>query len=275
MNWLRNWWRSLRCPHANVKGIYGDERLMGYRWRCLDCGLPTNGIGSPTVAGKITWLARLTGVGGKFGVEREFQNGRSDLSRSGKTGTITYIVTDGIYEANEGRKRLGRSWYKVTGDTVETITEDDALTALGALTTATSTPDVDPATDAANTELDESIRWAHGYVKRTPDAAIIGIRHDLTAAGMTRDAAILMYATALVRLATTPTPTLAAIEDMGRRAKSVVQRLDAAADREEPSYAHGVFDALRLVLGYPRENRALGVRPVNVGDIQRTLDGLQ
>jgi serine phosphatase RsbU (regulator of sigma subunit) len=77
-----------------------------------------------------TWLARLTGLGGRFGVEREFQAGRREVSHSGKTGTAFFTVTDGIYEAHEGRRRLGRSWYRVTGDTVERITEAQALAAL-------------------------------------------------------------------------------------------------------------------------------------------------
>jgi hypothetical protein len=77
-----------------------------------------------------TWLARLTGVGGKFGVEREFQVGRKDLSRSGKTGTITYTLTDGIYESHEARRKLGRKWWRVTGDEIVELLEAEALEAL-------------------------------------------------------------------------------------------------------------------------------------------------
>lgn len=80
-----------------------------------------------------TWLARLTGLGGQFGVQRQFQHGRSDLSRSGKTGSITYTVTDGIYESNEGRRSLRphqRKWWRVTGDQAAQITEADALAEL-------------------------------------------------------------------------------------------------------------------------------------------------
>lgn len=76
-----------------------------------------------------TWLAQLTGLGGKYGVIRNFLNGRPDLSRSGRTGTYTYTLTEpGVYESNEGRRRLGRKWWRVTddGDVVE-ITEQEAL----------------------------------------------------------------------------------------------------------------------------------------------------
>jgi hypothetical protein len=76
-----------------------------------------------------TWLARITGVGGRYGVDRDFVNSVSkDLSKSGKTGTFTYVLdTDGIYQSNEGRKRLGRRWWRVTGDSVEEIDERVAL----------------------------------------------------------------------------------------------------------------------------------------------------
>lgn len=76
-----------------------------------------------------TWLARITGVGGRYGVERDFVNAVSkNLSNSGKTGTITYVLdTDGIYQSNEGRRKLGRRWWRVTGDTVVEIDERVAL----------------------------------------------------------------------------------------------------------------------------------------------------
>ncbi len=79
-----------------------------------------------------TWLARVTGVGGQFGVERDFVNAVSrNTSRSGQTGTATYVVTDGIYESNEGRKRLGRRWWQVTGDDAQEIDQAAALAAVG------------------------------------------------------------------------------------------------------------------------------------------------
>lgn len=76
-----------------------------------------------------TWLARITGVGGRYGVDRAFVNPVSkDVSKSGKTGTATYAITeDGVYQSNEGRRRLGRRWWRVTGDTVEEIDEATAL----------------------------------------------------------------------------------------------------------------------------------------------------
>jgi hypothetical protein len=79
-----------------------------------------------------TWLALLTGVGGKFGFDRDFINAASkDLSRSGKTGSMTFYITDdGIYQSNEGRKRLGKTFYRIEGDTVTEITEDEAVAAL-------------------------------------------------------------------------------------------------------------------------------------------------
>lgn len=42
MNWVRAMWRRMHCTHPAVKGIHGDERRYGYRWRCRACGFPTN-----------------------------------------------------------------------------------------------------------------------------------------------------------------------------------------------------------------------------------------
>jgi hypothetical protein len=78
-----------------------------------------------------TWLARITGADQTFGIARDFVNAvERDTSRSGKTGTFTYVVEDGIYESNEGRRRLGRRYWRVQGDE---ITEIDRTTALEAL----------------------------------------------------------------------------------------------------------------------------------------------
>ena len=78
-----------------------------------------------------TWLARVTGSDKKFGVKRQFVNAvSSDLSKSGKTGSKTYLVDDGIYQSNEGRRRLGRRWWKVEGDQAAEVSEDEGLAAV-------------------------------------------------------------------------------------------------------------------------------------------------
>lgn len=78
-----------------------------------------------------TWLARITGRDGRFGVEREFVNAAvSNLSRSGMTGWKSYEVPDGVYESNEGRRRLGRRyWIVKDGEAVE-ASRVEALKAL-------------------------------------------------------------------------------------------------------------------------------------------------
>jgi hypothetical protein len=65
-----------------------------------------------------TWLARITGPDARFGVNREFVNATTrDLSRSGRTGTVTYLVEPGVYERREGRRSLGHrnGFFEVTG----------------------------------------------------------------------------------------------------------------------------------------------------------------
>lgn len=78
-----------------------------------------------------TWLAAVTGADPKFGFAREFVHAVSrDTSRSGKTGTATYVVDDGLYESNEGRRRLGRRYWRVADGTATEIDRDDVTAAL-------------------------------------------------------------------------------------------------------------------------------------------------
>lgn len=76
-----------------------------------------------------TWLARLIPDHDASGYDRgrQFVNGRRETSKSGRTGTAIYHVDDGVYEANEGRRRLGRSWWIVEGGEARKVTEEEAL----------------------------------------------------------------------------------------------------------------------------------------------------
>jgi hypothetical protein len=79
-----------------------------------------------------TWLARITGIDPKFGLNREFVNAvERNTSRSGKTGTVTYVVEPGVYESNEGRRRYGRRFWIVDADgTINRVERTDALAAI-------------------------------------------------------------------------------------------------------------------------------------------------
>lgn len=86
-------------------------------------------LGICTPEGK-TWLAQVTGLGGKCGIERDFVSAvQRQTSRSGRTGTATYEVGDGIYESCEGRARLGRRFWRVEGDVVTQIELGEAMAA--------------------------------------------------------------------------------------------------------------------------------------------------
>ncbi len=79
-----------------------------------------------------TWLAKVNGISSKkYGLNRSFIDAVDrDTSRSGKTGVYLYAVRAGIYESNEGRRRYGRRYWRVTDDgTVTEITLDDVLAA--------------------------------------------------------------------------------------------------------------------------------------------------
>lgn len=80
-----------------------------------------------------TWLALISGTDRQFGFDREFINPiEKSTSRSGKTGTATYVVGDGIYESNEGRRRLGRRYWRVADGEVAEIDRDQVMTSLNA-----------------------------------------------------------------------------------------------------------------------------------------------
>ena len=76
-----------------------------------------------------TWLAEITGLDSKFGLSRTFVvAAERRISRSGKTGSIDYVVGPGLYESNEGRRRYGRRFWRVNDDgTVDRISRNDVL----------------------------------------------------------------------------------------------------------------------------------------------------
>lgn len=78
-----------------------------------------------------TWLAAITGTDPKFGFNREFVNAVTrNTSKSGKTGNAIYVVDDGIYESNEGRRRYGRRYWRVAAGAVTEIERDEVVAAL-------------------------------------------------------------------------------------------------------------------------------------------------
>jgi len=94
------------------------------------------------------YVARVLGADARYGIRREFLHAvRRDLSRSGATGTIEYLITEpGIYEIgnsrgwsigdlqgyNGSRQRSGaREYIQVRSDGTTLL--DDAAAALKAL----------------------------------------------------------------------------------------------------------------------------------------------
>lgn len=66
-----------------------------------------------------TWLARVTGPDPRYGVARQFIRAAERVtSRSGRTGTLTYVVEPGVYERREGRQSLNHrnGFFRVTAD---------------------------------------------------------------------------------------------------------------------------------------------------------------
>lgn len=82
-----------------------------------------------------TWLARITGPDPQHRVARDFL--RADdwaTSRSGRTGSATYLLGPGIYERHEGRRRLrgNNGFFRITtaGEVVQLESARAALAAL-------------------------------------------------------------------------------------------------------------------------------------------------
>jgi hypothetical protein len=66
-----------------------------------------------------TWLAEITGPDPQYGVARRFlRAAERSTSRSGRTGTITYVAGPGVYERREGRRSLKHQdgFFRVTAD---------------------------------------------------------------------------------------------------------------------------------------------------------------
>lgn len=80
-----------------------------------------------------TWLARVNGLDIAYGFDRAFVRAiERNTSRSGRTGSATYAVEDGVYESNEGRRRLGRRYWLVEDDQVREIERQDVVDLLTA-----------------------------------------------------------------------------------------------------------------------------------------------
>lgn len=82
-----------------------------------------------------TWLARITGPDAQYGVAREFiRSAERSTSRSGQTGTASYLIGPGVYERREGRRNLSHQngFFRVTpGGGIQAL--PDAKAALAAV----------------------------------------------------------------------------------------------------------------------------------------------
>lgn len=76
---------------------------------------------------KQPWVARVTGAGGKFGVEREFL-----ASTVGPDGRLEFTLSDGeIYEVNANLGWTAQRYFcRVKGDTMAKMSKAEALASL-------------------------------------------------------------------------------------------------------------------------------------------------
>lgn len=111
-------------PVPEAESEYGPPRELVAFERHGEAGLS---LDIATDEGK-TWLARVTGLGGKYGIEREWIHPIArNTSRSGRTGDAIYLVEDGVYESNEGRRRLGRRYWVVADGQVREVERDEMI----------------------------------------------------------------------------------------------------------------------------------------------------
>lgn len=77
-----------------------------------------------------TYIAELDGVCERYGFVRDFLDADEvDMSRSGKTGVLTWDLSDGVYET---QKRHTRGYLIVSGGVARSVSIDEATAAITA-----------------------------------------------------------------------------------------------------------------------------------------------
>jgi hypothetical protein len=110
--------RATIASEYRKAGMWADARAMGNRLGGDASGMPS------------LWVAKLTGLGGKYGIKREFVKPVVDYSganKSGNRGVMMYWhVEDGIYETCLG-KRHERGFCRVQSGVVTECTKEEAI----------------------------------------------------------------------------------------------------------------------------------------------------
>ena len=94
---------------------------------------------------KKTWVARITGLSGKFGLERDFVASVDARPMVGTTGKRGYVLDNGLHEVCEKGERI---FVSVEGESLLQLRKEDAMLLLGAMA-----PKVKPLTDEEKAEL--------------------------------------------------------------------------------------------------------------------------
>lgn len=127
-------------------------------------------LGYSTYEGGKTWLARVGGTDAKFGLERDFINTvEKDMNKSGKTGTYTYLVEDGVYEGREGEKS---TFYIVRGATKTKVDRDAALAALNDAGELKPASEVVEGTLTGHQAFDNLGCWLRLTTAKSPDGYV-------------------------------------------------------------------------------------------------------
>jgi hypothetical protein len=99
-------------------GMWSDARAIARQLGGEPSGMPS------------LWVARLTGLDGKFGIKREFVKpviDYSNASRSGNRGVMMYWhVENGIYETCLGR-RHERGFCRIENGWIMECTKEEAI----------------------------------------------------------------------------------------------------------------------------------------------------
>jgi hypothetical protein len=106
---------SSECRNA---GMWSDARSMAKQLGGDAGGMPR------------LWVAKLTGLGGKYGIEREFIDPVVDYSNANKSGNrgvmMYWHVENGVYETSLG-KRYERGFCRVENGWITRCTKEEAI----------------------------------------------------------------------------------------------------------------------------------------------------
>jgi hypothetical protein len=120
--------------------------------------------------GQKTWLARITALGGKWGLEREFVGSIEGRPPPAAYGKLNYCLKDGVHECCEKGER---SFVLIQGAVLKQLTKEQAVAHLGGVTAQEKGLSLEEQAELAKLKQNkkerenlEKLRWAESRAKQ-------------------------------------------------------------------------------------------------------------